>query len=162
MFWNSIYGFLMKKIGDLCFFFSSPEHKLRVSYCHHPMSVVRHSSSTISLLTLKRSQFWPNLDETWSECLPLWNLGQVRYWVTWVEKLGHQVKSKEKLVNTLEVIVDETCSKCLLLLNLGKVRNRVTWGQKLGHRARSAENLVNTLAGTFLKQSSWILPIDDF
>ena len=33
-------------------FFSSPEQKLRVSYCHHPMSVVRRSSSTISLLTL--------------------------------------------------------------------------------------------------------------
>ena len=32
--------------------FSSPEQKLRVSYCHHPMSVVRRSSSTISLLTL--------------------------------------------------------------------------------------------------------------
>ena len=26
-------------------------------------------------------------------------------WVTWGQKLGHQVKSKEKLVNTLEVIV---------------------------------------------------------
>ena len=33
-------------------FFSSPEQKLRVSYCHHPMSVVCRSSSTISLLTL--------------------------------------------------------------------------------------------------------------
>ena len=69
-------------------FFSSPEHELRVSYCHHPMSVVRRSSSTISLLTHWRSQFWPNLDETWSECLPLWNLGQVRYWV-----LGSKTRS---------------------------------------------------------------------
>ena len=48
--------------------------------------VVRRSSSTISLLTLKRSQFSPNLDETCSECLPLWTLGQVRYWVTWGKK----------------------------------------------------------------------------
>ena len=84
---------------------SSPEQKLRVSYCHHPLSVVRRSSSTISLLTLYGSQFWPNLEQTWSECLPLWNIGQGRYWVTWGQKLGHQVKSKEKLVNTLEVIV---------------------------------------------------------
>ena len=36
----------------LCWsFFSSPEQKLRMSYCHHPMSVVHRSSSTISLLT---------------------------------------------------------------------------------------------------------------
>ena len=35
------------------FIFSSPEQKLRMSYCHHPMSVVRRRpSSTISLLTL--------------------------------------------------------------------------------------------------------------
>ena len=34
-------------------FLSSPEQKLRVSYCDHPLSVVhRRSSSTISLLTL--------------------------------------------------------------------------------------------------------------
>ena len=73
-------------------------------------------------------------------------------------KTSHQVKSKEKLVNTLEVIVlthlDETCSECLPLLNLGQVQNWVTWGQKLDHRAKSAENLVNILAVTFLKQSS--------
>ena len=28
-------------------FFSSPEQKLRVSYCHHPMSVVRRTSSVV-------------------------------------------------------------------------------------------------------------------
>ena len=88
--------------------FSSPEQKLRVSYCDHTLSVVRHQSSVVRrqqlvLLTLQRSQFWPNLDETCPEYLPLWNLGQVWYWVTWGKKLGHQVKSKEKLVNTLEV-----------------------------------------------------------
>ena len=38
-------------------FISSPEQKLRVSYCHHPMSVVHRSLSTIGLLTIKRSQF---------------------------------------------------------------------------------------------------------
>ena len=27
--------------------FSSPEHKLRVSYCHHPMSVVRRRPSSV-------------------------------------------------------------------------------------------------------------------
>ena len=34
------------------FFLAHLSKKLRVSYCHHPMSVVRRSSSTISLLTL--------------------------------------------------------------------------------------------------------------
>ena len=33
-------------------FFSSPEQKLRVSYCYHPMSIFRRPTSTISLLTL--------------------------------------------------------------------------------------------------------------
>ena len=62
----------------LLFFLSSSEQKLRVSYCDHPLSVsvvVRRLSS----------------------------VGQVRYWVTWGQKLGHQVKSKEKLVDTLKV-----------------------------------------------------------
>ena len=27
--------------------FSSPEQKLRVSYCHHPMSVIRHRPSSV-------------------------------------------------------------------------------------------------------------------
>ena len=30
-------------------------------------------------------------------------LGQVQNWVTWGQKLGHQAKSKEDLVNALEV-----------------------------------------------------------
>ena len=74
------------------------------------------------------------------------------------QKLGHQIKSKEKLVNNLEVIVlthlDETCLKCLPLLNLGQDRNWFNWGKKIGHWARSAENTVNTLVVTFFKQSS--------
>ena len=111
--------------------FSSPEQKLRVSCCDHPLSVVvRHSSSTISLLTLWRSQFWPNLDGTCPECLPLWNLGQVRYWVIWGQKLGHQVKSKEKLVNTLEVIFLKQ-SSCLLLIMFAMMISRSVL--KLGH-----------------------------
>ena len=125
--------------------FSSPEQKLRVSYCHHPMSVVRRlssivrrSSSTISLLTLQRSQFWPNLDETWSECLPLWNLGQVWYWVTWGQKLGHQVKSKEKLVNTLEVIV-LTQSWWNLLKMFASIKSRSSL--KLGHLGSKTRSL---------------------
>ena len=39
-------------IGQNIEHFSSPEQTLRVSYCHHPLSIVRRSSSTISLLTL--------------------------------------------------------------------------------------------------------------
>ena len=33
----------------LCYFFfiSSPEQKLRMSYCHHPMSVVRRRPSSV-------------------------------------------------------------------------------------------------------------------
>ena len=66
--------------------------------------VVLHPSSVINNWFVNtRSQFWPNVNETCPECLPLWNLGQVRYWVTWDQKLGHQVTSKEKLVNTLAV-----------------------------------------------------------
>ena len=30
-------------------------------------------------------------------------VGQAQNWVTWGQKLGHQAKSKNKLVNTLEV-----------------------------------------------------------
>ena len=96
-----------------------------------PSSIVVHcSSSTISLLTLKRSQFWPSLDETCPECLPLWNLGQVRYWVTWGKKLGHQVKSKEKLVNTLEVTFLKQ-SSWILLKMFALMSSRS--GLKLGH-----------------------------
>ena len=35
--------------------------------------------------------------------LVLMNLGQVRNWVTWGQKLGHQAKSAEIFVNTLVV-----------------------------------------------------------
>ena len=122
-----------RKMGSVSLI-SSLEQKLRVSYCNHPLSVLCRSSSTISLLTL---------------------------WITWGQKLGHQVKSKEKLVNTLEVTFwsnhHEYCSKCLPWWFLGQVQNWVTWGQKLGHQAKSKENLVNTVAVTLLKQSSWIL-----
>ena len=54
--WPSTCTLIKKSDYDMIYViagvFSSPEHKLRVSYCHHPMSVVRRSSSTISLLTL--------------------------------------------------------------------------------------------------------------
>ena len=33
--------------GSEAFVFSSPEHKLRVSYCHHTMSVVRRRPSFV-------------------------------------------------------------------------------------------------------------------
>ena len=95
------------------------------------------------------------------EVTVLWNLGQVWYWVTWGKKLGHQVKSKEKLVNTLEVTV-LTQSWWNLLRMFALVISRSSskldhLGSKTRSRARSAENLVNTLVVTFLKQSSWIL-----
>ena len=93
-------------------FFSSPEQKLKVSF----------------VITLCPSSV--RLDETWSECLPLWNLGQVRYWVTWGQKLGHQVKSKEKLVNTLQVIV-LTQSWWNLLKMFASFKSRSS--SKLGH-----------------------------
>ena len=58
-------------------------------------------------------------------------------WVTWCQKLGHQVKWKENLVNTLEVTFwsyhHEFCSKCLCWWFQGQVWNWVTWDQKLGH-----------------------------
>ena len=70
--------------------FSSPEQKLRVSYYHHPLSVV-----------VRHQQFWNNHHESCSICLSWWFLGQVWNWVTWGQKLGHQAKSAENLVNTL-------------------------------------------------------------
>ena len=86
------------------------------------------------------------------------NLGQVRNWVTWAQKLGHQVKSKENNVNTLEVPFFKQSSLILLkmfvLMNLGQVRNWIVWGKKLGPQIKSKVSLVNTLAVTFLEESS--------
>ena len=61
--------------------------------------------STFGLLTLKRLQFWANFNETWSECLSWQNVGHTWIYVTWGQKLGHQVKYSKNLVNTLEVTV---------------------------------------------------------
>ena len=52
-----------------------------------------------------KGQFWPDSHQSWSECLSLWNLGPFQNWVTWGQKLGHRVKWKENLVNTVEVTV---------------------------------------------------------
>ena len=42
-------------------------------------------------------------------------------WITWGEKLGHRAKSKENLVDTLEVTFlsnqHESCSKCLSMIS---------------------------------------------
>ena len=112
--------------------------RTRVSYCDHPLSVIRRPpSSTISLLTLWRSQFWPSLDETCPEYLSLWNLGPVWYWVTWGQKLGHQVKSKEKL-NTLEVTFLKQ-SSCILLKMIALMISRTSLKlDHLGSKTRSS------------------------
>ena len=41
-------------------------------------------------------------------------LGQVQNWVTWSQKLGHQAKSAENFVNTLEVTFFKQSSWILL------------------------------------------------
>ena len=87
-------------------------------------------SSTVSLLTLYRSQFVTNLDETCSECLPQWNLGHVQNWVTWGQKQGHQVKSKENIVNTLEVPFFKQSSWILLKMLVLMISRS---SSKLGH-----------------------------
>ena len=89
-----------------------------------------------------------------------WFLGQVWNWVTWCQKLGHQAKPAENLVNTLAVTFLKQLSWILLKMFV-LMSSRICL--KLGHLGsktrspgKSAENLVNTLAVTFLKQSSWI------
>ena len=149
-FWNYAYLFYMVSrcacgfrvtlplffINFFCFFnlgFSSPERKLRISCCDHPLSIV----STVSLLTLYRSQFWPSLDETCTEYLPLWNLGQVRCWVTWGQKIGHQAKSKENLVNTLAVIFLQQPSWILLETLILMISRSSSKQGHLGSKTRS-------------------------
>jgi len=44
----------------------------------------------------------PNFDETLSKCLFSQYIGKVRKYVMSGQKLGHQVKSYEILVNTIE------------------------------------------------------------
>ena len=56
-----------------------------------------------TLLTLEWSHFWSNNHECCSKCLSWWVLGYVWNWVMWGQKLGHQAKSAENLVNTLAV-----------------------------------------------------------
>ena len=74
-------------------------------------------------------------------------------WFTWDDNLGHRSKSKENLVNTVEVAFlsnhHKSCSKCFACWFLGQVWKWVTWGQKLGHWFKSQANLVNTLEVTF-------------
>ena len=64
---------------------------------------VNHDSPELSRLYSLKTKIIINLDETCSKCLPLLNLGQVRNWVTWGQKLGHRARSAENLVNTLAV-----------------------------------------------------------
>ena len=44
---NDIVSFEQVGPDDFLLLFSSPEQKLRVSYCHHPMSVVRRHPSFV-------------------------------------------------------------------------------------------------------------------
>ena len=73
------------------------------------------------------------------------------------QKLGHQAKSKENLVNTLEVTFLKQSSWILPKMFfffrwfLSQVWIWVMWGQKLGHQAKSKENLVNIPEVIFFK-----------
>ena len=55
------------------------------------------------LFTLQRSHFWNIHHEYCSKYLSWWFLGLVQNWVTWYQKLSHLAKSKENLVDALEV-----------------------------------------------------------
>ena len=68
--------------------------------------------------------------KTRSKCLPLLNLGQVRNWVTWGQKLGHRASSAENLVNTLAVTFFKQ-SSCILLNMFVLMISRSS--SKLGH-----------------------------
>ena len=69
------------------------------------------------------------------------------------EQLGHQIKSTEILVYTLEATLqpnfDETWSECLSWHYLGQVQIWIMLGQKLGHQVKSYEILVFSLEATF-------------
>ena len=55
---------------------------------------------------------------------------QVRNWVTWGQKLGHQAKSKENLVNTLVVTFLKLSSWVLLKMFVLMIYRS---SSKLGH-----------------------------
>ena len=75
----------------------------------------------------------------------------------WGQKLGHQVKSKKNLVNTLAVTVLTLSSSNLVRMFISVIsRSSLNLGH-MGSKTRSLgqikENLVNTLAVTVLTQS---------
>ena len=77
--------------------------------------------------------------------LPLGNLGQVWNWVTWNKELGHQVKSKVNLVNTLEVTSSWILLKCVLRIS--------RWGSKLMTFISQPSNFVKFFGlGQFLSK----------
>ena len=81
--------------------FSSPDHEvLKVSYFRSHF--VRRASSTIALLTLYMLHFASDLHESLLKHSSPSNLGQVPNWAIWGQKLGHKIKLKENLLNTLE------------------------------------------------------------
>ena len=57
-------------------------------------------NSKENLFNTMEFTFFSNYHESYSKCLSSCFLGQVQNWVTWSQKLGHQAKSKENLVNT--------------------------------------------------------------
>ena len=66
------------------------------------------------LLTFQRSHFLNNHHKYCSKCLSWWFLGLVWNWVTWYQKLVHLAKSKENLVDALEVTFFKWSSWILL------------------------------------------------
>ena len=92
-------------------FLAHLSRRLKVSFSDPLLSVVCRLTSvvcrlsTFTLWTRYRPHYASNHHENLSECLLWWNLGHVRIWVMWGQKLGQKAKSKKNLVNTLETTV---------------------------------------------------------
>ena len=113
------------------------------------LSIIRHQQLFVN--TLEATVF----TKSWWNFLRMFapvNLGQVRYWVTWGQKLGHQVRSKDNIVNTLEVTFFKQSSWIMLKMFVLMISRS---SSKLGHwgsKIRSKENLEH-----FWSKSSSIL-----
>ena len=70
--------------------FSTPEQMLRVRDIDHPLSVI----CCQQLVGHRGQQYWPSLNETCSEGMPLWNLGQIWNWAMWSKTVTRSNQKK--------------------------------------------------------------------
>ena len=108
------------------------------------------SPGQISVKSYHSTHFSSTHHESCSKCLSWWFLGQVRNWVTLVQKLGHQAKSAENLVNILAVTFLKQSSWILLKMFV-LIMSRSS--SKLGHLG-SKTGSPDQISGKFCYHSS--------